>query len=132
MFYIAGNMASQAQWSLLYNEPEQQRRLIELFPGLPLDTYLPYRYPPLQPPYSHPWAVCLIERSSPVVQRIAVSLAGQLVRIVAHVSSDKFDARTHLLTGLVASPIMAQTLIDGQASFWWFAIPDLHLVGNSL
>ncbi len=31
MFYIAGNMAWQGEWHLLYNEAEQQRRLIELF-----------------------------------------------------------------------------------------------------
>lgn len=122
MFYIAGNMASQAQWSLLYNEPEQQRRLVELFPGLPLDTYLPYRYPPL--------LAAMLAPLGSLPYRTAQALwciASLLIWLVSWFALSR-TLRTSstlaytCLVGLVASPIMAQTLIDGQASFWWFAI----------
>ncbi len=47
MFYQAGQAASQGQWDDLYNEALQQQQLLANFPGLPADTYLPYRYPPV-------------------------------------------------------------------------------------
>ncbi len=126
MFYIAGNMASQGQWHLLYDEAEQQRRLLELFPGLPADTYLPYRYPPLlaillAPLGSMPYrtAQCIWCLGS-----LAVWLLTWLMLARTYLAGCSQLARTVWLA-LLASPIMAQTLIDGQASFWWFAILSL-------
>lgn len=123
MFYIAGNMAAHDQWELLYDEAEQQRRLIELFPGLPVDTYLPYRYPPLlalilSPLGNLPYRTAqLIWSAGSIILWLAAWLA----------MAQPFFRRSSplggtCLVGLIASPIMAQTLIDGQASFYWFAI----------
>lgn len=123
MFYIAGHMAANGEWHSLYDEAQQQQRLIELFPGLPVDTYLPYRYPPLlamilSPLGRMPYPAAQLTWS---LMSLALWLASWLALSRTFLPRSSPLARTCLI-GLVASPIMAQTLIDGQASFGWFAI----------
>ncbi len=123
MFYIAANMASQGEWHLLYNEPEQQRRLLELFPGLPLDTYLPYRYPPhlamlLSPLGILPYRVA---HAMWVLGSVLISVITWLALARTFLPKRSELANTCIL-GLALSPVAAQTIIDGQASLWWLAI----------
>ncbi|MCC6509287.1 MAG: DUF2029 domain-containing protein [Pirellulaceae bacterium] len=123
MFYLAGQTGHSAQWSDLYDEPVQQQRLLALFPGLASDTYLPYRYPPLlaivlAPLGSLPY---LIAFTIFVAASFGVWLASwQALLATFWKTSDRFSGI--FLYGLVASPLMAQTIMDGQASLWWFAI----------
>ncbi len=124
MFYIAGNMAWQGEWHLLYNEAEQQRRLIELFPGLPLDTYLPYRYPPtlaavLAPLGALPYRTAQLLWS---LASIAAWLASWLALSRVFLPSPSKLAGT-CLVGVIASPVcrkpslMARLRASGSA-YW--------------
>lgn len=123
MFYIAGQMALHGEWSNLYDEPLQQARLLELFPGLPADAYLPFRYPPLvaillAPLAGLPYlAACLVFVSASLAMW-SLSLRS-LVRLYL---PERDSLTATALMAIASAPVMLQTLIDGQASLWWFAI----------
>lgn len=123
MFYLAGQMAGQGEWSSLYDEPLQQARLLRLMPGLAPSTYLPYRYPPLvawlmsplgRLPYEIAWA--LFTTASLLAWVISM-------RTVQRLLLPNPDAATRsALIAIALAPVMLQTLMDGQASTFWFAI----------
>ncbi len=129
MFYIAGEMALHHQWSNLYNEPEQQAMLLELMPGLPGDTYLPYRYPPLVAVLMSPlarlpylWAFLLFSCASLAVWMYAWR---SLTSLIASRNTAQASVQSACMTSLMMAPVMLQTLIDGQASMWTFAIAGM-------
>ena len=123
MFAIAGQMAWQGEWSDLYNEPLQQARLLELIPALPEGSYLPYRYPPLiamvMAPFAllpFPIAFCLFTCLSVSVWLLAI--CGLMRTCLPRADETALTA----VMAIAAAPVMIQTLIDGQASVWWFAV----------
>lgn len=123
MFYIAGTIAGNGQWSELYDETQQQQQLLALFPSLPVDTYLPYRYPPLL-------ALLLAPLSQlPYLLAFGLFTAGSLGVwtaswwfLVRNFIPQSTQVLRTLLLGLFAAPVAVQTLMDGQASLWWFAL----------
>ncbi len=123
MFRIAGEMASSGQWDRLYDEAEQQRRLVAQFPGLPADAYLPYRYPPLTACLFAPLAG--LPYCASYLAFVALSIIAWLGSwwcLVRTLCPNASSTAALALALLLFSPIFAQTIIDGQASLMWFAL----------
>lgn len=127
MFYIAGQMAGSGQWNDLYNEPLQQSMLRELFPGIASDSYLPFRYPPMVACAMAPMALLPYRASFIVFSMLSLAAwlgsLGFLVRTAFPRSFWTTRSESFLLVLAIAvSPVILQTLMDGQASAFWFAI----------
>lgn len=123
MFYIAGQMACRGEWSLLYNEPQQQARLLQLLPTLPPDTYLPFRYPPLVAILSAPLAMLPYPAAFIVFASTSLVIwLGGVGHLVRRLIPQPDAATGTAILALAAAPVMLQSLIDGQASICWFAI----------
>lgn len=123
MFYVAAQMGLRGEWAGLYDEAFQQARLLELFPNLPADTYLPYRYPPLVAILAAPLALLPYLPAFAMFSLISLALwtasIGLLVRkSLANLGPDGGTA----MLAVACAPVAVQTLIDGQASLIWFAI----------
>lgn len=123
MFYIAGQMAYSGEWTELYDESLQQRRLLEQLPGLSSDTYLPYRYPPLVAIFASPLAALPYRVAFAVFSLVSLGLWLGSIRLLTRDMMPKLDAYGSTAGLAVAcAPVAVQTIIDGQASLIWFAI----------
>ena len=129
MFYVAGQVAADGEWSSLYDQAEHQHRLQTLFPGIDSKFCLPYRYPPLvacaaaglaRLPYLLAFGIFL-----------TCSVGSLVVSIVVWRRELTWlqDPRGSILLWAVAGwPVVLETLIGGQASIFAVLICTLSIL----
>jgi len=129
MFYVGGQLVADGATDQLYDQSEHQRRLHALLPGIDERFCLPFRYPPFvallmaplaRLPYSVSYAVFLSGSLAALILSLWL-LRGELTVLNGR-------ERKTILIAVAGWPVVLETLIGGQASFFAMLIASAAIV----